>query len=210
MVTGNDLRSSVPHNYDRYLGPVLFEPYALDIKNRLSKRTYSRVLELACGTGRLTNHLLELTDPKGTITAIDIDPGMLAVSKDKVKDTRVEWHMQDAQDLSFTDSVFDLVVCQFGVMFFPDKTKAFAEAYRVLKPGGLFVFNIWDELSYNPGSGLMQDILKEILLDDAPDFKVSGPFSFNNKIVIRQMLETAGFEVTEINVVNKIAYYQTM
>lgn len=200
---------SVPENYDRYLGPVLFEPYALDIKNRLLNKTYSKVLELACGTGRVTNHLLELTGPQGIIAAIDIDKGMLEVARKNISNLQVDWLVGDAQELSFKDGEFDLVVCQFGIMFFPDKSKAFSEAYRVLKSGGLFLFNVWDELKFNPGSALMQDILKEILLEDAPDFRTSGPFSFNNKDVITKMLEDAGFELLKMDVVKRTGYYQT-
>lgn len=208
MEYANGSQPPVPENYDRYLGPVLFEPYALDIINRLRNKTYSKVLELACGTGRVTNHLLELTGPQGRISAIDIDKGMLEVAKRNISNLQVDWFVGDAQKLSFKDAEFDLVVCQFGIMFFPDKAKAFAEAYRVLKSGGLFLFNVWDELKFNPGSALMQDILKEILLEDAPDFRNSGPFSFNNKDVITQMMEDAGFEMLKMEVIKRTGYYQ--
>lgn len=138
MSLSTAFEGSIPVNYDRYLGPFLFEPFALNLLQKLPIKALNKVLEIACGTGRVTKHLTGSLTEDGTLTATDLNPDMLSVAKENLHDPRIKWMQADAQHLSFDDAIFDTVVCQFGVMFFPDKLKAFKETYRVLKPGGRF------------------------------------------------------------------------
>jgi ubiquinone/menaquinone biosynthesis C-methylase UbiE len=198
---------SIPGNYDKYLGPVLFEPYALDLTERLKKETLKNVLEIACGTGRVTRHLVSLLPADGKLIASDLNPDMMAVAKTRVTDERVKWLAADAQVLPFANDSFDHIVCQFGVMFFPDKGKAFAEAYRVLQPGGLYLFNTWADLEQNPRTAVMRKVMDEMFHEDLPDFLNKGPYSFFDPVEIRGWLEGAGFTDIKIEVVDKVAYY---
>ena len=141
MTTDAVFSGSIPSLYDRYLGPVVFEPYAQDLANRLSTLNAERVLETAAGTGIVTRALVSSLAPNVNIVATDLNQPMLDHAAKAVSSSRVSWQKVDAQALPFPDGTFDAVVCQFGVMFFPDKQQAYREARRVLKPGGHFIFN---------------------------------------------------------------------
>ncbi len=201
---------TVPSNYDKYLGPFLFEPYATHLVEMLSGKQYSSILEIACGTGRVTKHLLTLLSDGGTITATDLNAEMIAVAKENVSDDRIRWQVVDAQKLPFNNESFDLVVCQFGVMFFPDKKKAFEETYRVLKPNGLFIFSAWDSLQHNLHTGILNDVLKEQFGSEAPAFWEEGPFSFNDRDAINNMMRNASFKNVQIAVVSLISGYASI
>ncbi len=176
---------SIPVMYDQYLGPILFENYAMDLVERIKNKKRDQVLELACGTGRATRHLSQLIPPGKRLIATDLNPDMLAVAQTKVTETNIQWQVADAQYLSFRDSSFDLVVCQFGVMLFPDKEKAFKEARRVLKNAGVFLFSVWDHIQTNPLSAKINKVIQETLGADAPDFLTQGPYSFYDQGAIR-------------------------
>jgi ubiquinone/menaquinone biosynthesis C-methylase UbiE len=198
---------SIPENYDRYLGPVLFEPYALDLVNRLPNDSLKNVLEIACGTGRVTNHLVNLLTDDGKLIATDLNADMIAIAKQKVISEKITWQVVDAQELPFEDETFDHIVCQFGVMFFPDKPKAFKEAYRVLQKGGRYLFNTWSTLAKNPRSELVQKILVEVMGDDAPDFMDNAPFSMHDPNAIKYLIEAAGFHSVQVDTVQKQTVY---
>lgn len=198
---------TIPANYEKLLGPYLFEPYALDIKQRLQHVECRMVLELACGTGRVTNHLVEILHKEGKLIATDLNNDMIEVAKTKVKDSRVEWQVVDAQELPFDNEIFDHVICQFGVMFFPDKSKAFEEAYRVLSKQGKFIFNTWASVNDNRRAGLVREVMQEIIKDEVPDFFSKGPYSFYDTDLIKDLLNDAGFTNIAIEPVKKIAEY---
>lgn len=200
---------SVPENYDAHLGPVLFEPYALDIAERLKNDTLKNVLELACGTGRVTKYVIDLITDDGQLTATDLNAAMLAVAQSKIKSNKIKWQVADAQQLPFEDNSFDHVICQFGVMFFSDKQKAFAEAYRVLQPGGKFLFNVWDKLEHNPRISIIQKAMDDMLGKDAPDFMKKGPHAFFDNTIIQQLLAGAGFQNIRLIVVQKTSVYSS-
>ncbi|HEY1113364.1 MAG TPA: class I SAM-dependent methyltransferase [Chitinophagaceae bacterium] len=204
MSSLTEFAGSIPYNYDQYLGPLFFEPYAEDIYGRLKGKRYQRVLELACGTGRLTRFLAELTREEGQLYATDLNPDMLQLAKEKTDDGRIRWGIVDAHELPYDTGFFDLVVCQFGVMFFKDKTHAFGEALRVLQPGGTFLFNTWDHFQYNAASRISQLVLSEVLAPDPPDFLEKGPYSFFDPAMIRGLLEEAGFTHIRIETVAKM------
>lgn len=160
---------SVPRQYDRYLGPLLFRPYAEEAASRAKRLAPDRVLETAAGTGIATGALADAL-AHATIVATDLNPDMLAVAKERLGSDRVRLLVADAQDLPFEDGCFDLVISQFGVMFYPDKPKGNAEARRVLRDGGTYMAIIWDRLDRNPVSHTIAEAVAAEFPDDPPRF----------------------------------------
>src|SRR5258708_21168040 len=162
MTTGDTVfAGSIPALYDRYLGPVLFTPYAKDLAKRLSGLTAGSVLETAAGTGRVTQELAQSLPAEVELTATDLNQAMVDFAQAKPGLKRVAWRQADATQLPFGDARFDAVVCQFGVMFFPDRVAGYREARRVLKAGGPFVFHVWDSLAHNPVSAAVNASMTE-------------------------------------------------
>ncbi|HEV7745995.1 MAG TPA: methyltransferase domain-containing protein [Pyrinomonadaceae bacterium] len=189
---------TIPENYDRYLGPVLFEPYAADLASRLEVAAGAAVLELACGTGRVTRLLYDRIGPQGRLVATDLNEAMLNYARQKFgAEGSIEWKQADAAELPFADQSFDAVVCQFGLMFFPEKEKALREVFRVLKPGGKFLFNVWDEIKHNDLPYVTQEIIVNFFADNPPDF-YQVPFSLYDPKEIRLRLSGAGFGNIEL------------
>lgn len=207
MLEGQSFSGNIPENYDRLLGPYLFEPYALDLAERLKKNLPNSILEIACGTGRLTSHLLNLLPGKGKLVATDISNAMLEVAKRKLHDKRITWLEADAQNIPFEDNSFDCVICQFGVMFFPDKKKAYSEAFRLLKSGGNFLFNTWASLQYNLRPSLINDVIEEVFQEKKLSFFEEGPFSYYDTQIIQNELQEAGFSKVVIEPVEKQITY---
>jgi ubiquinone/menaquinone biosynthesis C-methylase UbiE len=202
----SSFKGSVPQNYDNFLGPFLFEPYAIDLAQRVRPNNPEHVLELACGTGRVTSHLVNVLSEQSTLIASDLNADMLAIAKQRVSNPKVKWEVIDAQSLPFEDNCFDLIVCQFGIMFFPDKRKALKEAYRTLVLKGYLLFNSWDSLGHNPASAIIHEVMQEVLGKEAPDFFVKAPFSFYNPDLIKELLGEAGFQNINIEKVSKNSY----
>jgi len=190
---------SIPGNYDRYLGPALFEPFAKDIIARLSDEQPAKVLEIACGTGILTRRLRDSLAPTVQIVATDLNPGMFAFAQGKFHpNEKIEWHAADAAALPFPDGSFDAVVCQFGLMFVPDKEMAMRECYRVLTRGGVFLFNVWDSIERNPIGQMAHQTIASFFEHDPPNF-YELPFGFFDTDLIRGMLGRAGFKAIEVS-----------
>ena len=147
--TDSEFAGSIPQLYDRYLVPLIFEPYAMDLSRRVAVLQPARVLEIAAGTGVVTRHLARELPAGTAIVATDLNQPMLDQAAARGTARPVEWRQADALALPFEDESFDAVVCQFGVMFFPEKSKGFSEARRVLRPGGVFVFSVWDRIEDN-------------------------------------------------------------
>lgn len=192
---------SIPEVYDRCLGPMLFEPYALEMAGRFKGFT-GALLETAAGTGRVTRHLASVA-PAAKITATDLNEPMLAKAGALMAAANVEWRQADAQALPFEDRSFDAVVCQFGVMFYPDKPAGFREAHRVLKPGGRYVFNVWDDLAANEISQAVHEALAKAFPDDPPAFLSRTPFGYHDDGHIRAELAQAGFGGVAIETVER-------
>ena len=174
---------SVPQLYDEYLLPLIFDPYAIDISARTAARRPGHVLEIAAGTGAVTRHL-----------ATDLNPGMIETAKQVGTSRPVQWQQADAMQLPFDAASFDVVVCQFGVMFFPDRPKAYAEARRVLKPGGVFLFNAWDRLADNEFAETATDALATVFPQDPPRFMARTPHGYHERAAIERDLASGGFE----------------
>ena len=171
---------AVSQNYEDYLGAFLFEPFAVDLAASLNFDGVSKVLELACGSGRLTKHIANALPANVEFTATDLSADMISVAKAKVTSGRIIWATADMMDLPFTNDSFDLVVCQFGLMLVPDQMKAFGEILRVLKPGGKVVFNTWIDRDYNKvwaiGDKVLHSFFGENIVGQNP-----GPFALGDK-----------------------------
>src|SRR5487761_2121784 len=166
---------SIPQLYERYLVPLIFEPYAADLAARVALREPTSVLEIAAGTGVVTRRLASTLAPAATIVATDLNQAMLDQAASMGMSRPVEWRQADATQLPFTDESFDVVVCQFGVMFFPDKPRAFSEARRVLRPGGAFIFNVWDRIDQNEFAHTVTLALEPLYPLDPPRFLARVP-----------------------------------
>lgn len=197
--------SAIAETYHEGLGPTLFQPYAADLGTRLPVSPRMHVLEVAAGTGVVTRVLLDRMPPDARLTATDLSEHMLKVASGYVgDDPRVEWRPADAQALPFDDGSFDVIVCQFGVMFFPDKALAMREAKRVLKPGGTLLLNAWDSLDRNPHARVAQETLTLLYPANTPTF-LHVPFGYSDPSVMRALLEDAGFTDVRIEHVEKVA-----
>jgi ubiquinone/menaquinone biosynthesis C-methylase UbiE len=196
---------SIPAAYDRYLRTLLFQPYAEDLAARLEMKGRGSVLELACGTGILTRVLRSRLPSTVTLTATDLNEPMFRNAADKfAREEAVEWLQADACSLPFNDQIFDAVVCQFGIMFVPDKALAAREAHRVLKPGGLFLFNVWDALEHNEMTRIAHETIGGYFEKDPPAF-YQVPFGYHDHNEIKRMLGEAGFREIHIEVVDKVS-----
>jgi ubiquinone/menaquinone biosynthesis C-methylase UbiE len=194
---------SIPATYDRYLGPILFQPYAEDLAARLQVDKHGSVLELACGTGILTRVLRTQLPSTVKLTATDLNEPMFRNAAAKFdKDESVQWLQADACSLPFGDGTFDAVVCQFGIMFVPDKALSAREAHRVLKPGGNFLFNVWDAMEHNALGQLTHQTIAGYFDKDPPTF-YEVPFGYHDQDEIKRVLKEAGFAEVKIDIVAK-------
>jgi len=184
---------SIPKLYDTYLVPLIFEPYAADLVNRLRARPLSRVLEIAAGTGVVTRALASALPDSATIVATDLNQAMLDQASAVGTKRAVEWRQADAMQLPFQDATFDAVVCQFGVMFFPEKPKAFSEALRVLRRGGVFIFNVWDRIEENEFAETVTTALESVFPKDPPRFMARTPHGYHDRGHVARDLTKGGF-----------------
>jgi ubiquinone/menaquinone biosynthesis C-methylase UbiE len=196
--TDRGFRGSIPALYDRYLGPMIFAPYADDLTARLADLRDGSVLETAAGTGVVTRALVPILPRDVSIIATDLNQPMLDHASSQLASDRVTWRQADAQMLPFPDGMFDVVVCQFGVMFFPDKPRAFAEAARVLKPGGRFLFSVWDRIEENEFADLVVRAVAALYPHDPPMFLARTPHGHHDAAALEAQLRTAGFGATSV------------
>lgn len=183
----------IPKHYDAGLGPVLFEDFAERLAATACERSVTSAIELAAGTGILSRRLRNHLEPDTPLLVTDLNAPMLETAKAKfAQGENVDFAVADAMKLDFEDDAFDLMVCQFGVMFFPEKPVAFREAARVLKPGGRFVFNVFSEMGRNPYSKIAYDIPAQYFPDDPPSF-YKVPFHYGDPQGVLRDLEAAGW-----------------
>jgi len=194
---------SIPENYDRGLGPVLFEPYALEVASRLKGLKEGAVLEIACGSGRVTRQLRTALAKNVRLVATDLSEGMVEHAK-SISKGQIEWAQVDAQSLPYADGEFDAVICQFGLMFVPEKVQALQEFRRVLKPEGRAFCYVWDRIDRMPVQALQQKLLRAEFPENPPEF-LDIPFSMYDPEATAELFEEAGFTKVLIERVEKKA-----
>src|SRR5437762_3593463 len=190
--TARDFSGSIPEYYDSILGPAQLNALAADMVKRMPVRPKGDVLELACGTGIVTQRLRERVDSMFRLVSSDASDAMLAYARNKVKG-KIDWRLADAAALGFKDETFGAVVCAFGVMFVLDKAKLFGEARRVLLEGGTLLFNVWDGIEANLQAKAAAEVIEEMFAGDPEMRFVSIPFGFNDQSTIRTLLDNARF-----------------
>ena len=194
---------SIPETYHSHLVPFLFDAFAEDIAARAAAAAPGRVLETAAGTGVVTRFLRDSLPADATITATDLNDAMLDVARAALDDRAgITYRQADAGALPFADGGFDAVVCQFGMMFVPDKLEGYREAHRVLSPGGVLAFNVWDSLANNPLPRITRDTMADFFDGNPPGF-FNVPFGYNDVPAIEADIATAGFSDIEVTVLSK-------
>jgi ubiquinone/menaquinone biosynthesis C-methylase UbiE len=194
---------SIPATYDRYLGPLFFHAFADDLTARLAVKPNMRVLETACGTGIVTERVAAALAGQGTVVATDLNEPMVAYASQRLgAGARIEWRQADATALPFDDGSFDAVVCQFGVMFYPDKALGLREAFRVLRSGGRYLFSVWDSLEQNPVPRITHETVTSFFPVDPPQF-YTIPFSLSDTERVKGWLRDARFVEIESHSVTK-------
>jgi ubiquinone/menaquinone biosynthesis C-methylase UbiE len=176
LETDTVFSGSIPENYDRYMVPLIFKPYAADIARRAASLSPIAVLETAAGSGIVIRTLAPKLPPDASYTVTDLNRPMIdyAISR-QPSDARIKWRQADALALPFEDAAFDFVCCQFGAMFFPNRTSGYREARRILKPGGHFLFNVWDRIEENVFAHDVTNALARIFPNDPPRFLARTP-----------------------------------
>jgi len=185
---------SIPELYESHLVPMIFAFYAADMAQRVAALGPSRVLETAAGTGVVTRAMVRVLPPEVELVATDLNPPMLNRAAALIGTQRaVTWQPADAMQLPFDDASFDVVVCQFGAMFFPDKARAFSEARRVLRRGGTLLFNVWDRIEENEFAHVTGEALATLFPADPPRFMARTPHGYFDTAAITRDLAAAGF-----------------
>jgi ubiquinone/menaquinone biosynthesis C-methylase UbiE len=192
-----DFAGSIPAIYDRYLGDLLFRPFAADLAARLAAERPARTLELAAGTGIVTAQVARVL-PGAHIVATDLSQAMLDVAAGRPGTSGVEFRVADAQELPFDAGGFDAVFCQFGVMFLPDKARAYGEMRRVLRPGGRLLFSVWKGIEENAFAATVDAALHGYFPEDPPRFISAVPHGYYDAAAIRQALSSAGFDQVDV------------
>ena len=200
LETDKAFAGSIPENYDRHMVPLIFEPYAADLAQRAAALSPRAVLEIAAGTGVVTRALAPRLSRDASYVVTDLNQPMLdyAASRQPA-DSRLKWRQADAVALPFEKAAFDLVCCQFGAMFFPDRPAAYREARRVLKPGGHYLFSVWDRIEENIFADDVTKALARIFPNDPPRFLARTPHGYHDTALIRRDLEDAGFSRVAID-----------
>jgi ubiquinone/menaquinone biosynthesis C-methylase UbiE len=190
---------SIPGFFDTYLVPLIFEAYASDLARRVAHFGPAQVLETAAGTGVLTRALAPLLRADARYAVTDLNQAMLdRAAARQGSDHRIVWQQADALHLPFSDRSFDAVCCQFGAMFFPDRTAGYREALRVLNRDGVFAFNVWDRIEHNEFARMVTDAAGAIFPDNPPLFLERTPHGYHDVAEIDADLRQAGFTILEI------------
>lgn len=195
---------NIPEFYDRFLVPLIFEPYARDLAERVVAGNPKRVLEVSAGTGVVTRALASRLPVNAKIVVTDLNSPMLEHARSRIgQDERIEWKTADAQKLPFEHESFDAVACQFGVMFFPDKVRAFKEARRVLTPKGHYYFSVWDKIAENEFADVVTQAVGEMFPNDPPLFLARTPHGHYDVDALRLELNSAGFSEVSVDAVDE-------
>jgi ubiquinone/menaquinone biosynthesis C-methylase UbiE len=192
MDSSASFTGSIAENYEKYLVPIFFEPYSKDIADRLPAQGISSLLEIACGTGQVTRVIAGKL-PHIMIAATDLNPDMITIARKQMGEKpNIVWKTADAQELPYNDNEFDCAVCQFGLMFIPDRQKSINETYRVIRKGGKYIFNTWDSMQNNSISMVAHKVTNSFFPDNPITFW-HVPFSMYNSDEMKSLMQKAGF-----------------
>ncbi|MGV8986769.1 MAG: class I SAM-dependent methyltransferase [Cypionkella sp.] len=204
MLSDSKFVGPVPEIYDRFMVPLVFEAYAVEMAARVAALRPGAILEIAAGSGVVTRALAPLLAAGARYVVTDLNPPMLDQAKARQPpDDRIEWAVADALSLPFAKAEFDVVCCQFGAMFFSDKTKGYGEVLRVLKPGAPFVFSVWDSMAHNVVTEVVCEVVRKHYPANPPDFFERVPFGYFNPAQIKADLGAAGFSDVTIDTVTR-------
>jgi ubiquinone/menaquinone biosynthesis C-methylase UbiE len=186
---------NVPENYERYLVPSIFAPWAHDLIEAAALRPGERVLDIACGTGIVARTAARTLGDGASVVGLDLSAPMLAVARlaATAEGVSVEWREGSAVKLPLTDATFDVTLCQQGLQFFPDQPTALREMWRILAPGGRLVVSVWREIERSPGFAVLADALTRHINPQAGALMTSGPFSLSNSEALRTLIAGANF-----------------
>jgi ubiquinone/menaquinone biosynthesis C-methylase UbiE len=194
---------TIPDVYDDYLVPLIFETYAADLANRVASLEPKSVLETAAGSGVVTRELVSRLSANARYAVTDLNQPMLdRAARRQPADQRIEWQQADALDLPFEKETFDVICCQFGVMFFPDKVAGYRSAIRTLRDGGKFIFNVWDRIEENEFADSVTRTASAIYPDDPPRFLARTPHGYHDVALIEAELDAAGFQDIELHTIS--------
>ena len=208
--TDSVFAGSIPEIYDTLLVPLLFQPYASDLARRAAERGPADVLETAAGSGAVTRALATLLSECARYVVTDLNQPMLdRAAQRQASDKRIVWRQADAAHLPFEDQSFDVVVCQFGAMFFPDRIACYGETRRVLKPGGRFLFNVWDRIESNDFARVATEAVSAMFPEDPPRFLARIPHGYHDVETIRSDAQAAGFSPVDITTIEAWSDAQT-
>jgi ubiquinone/menaquinone biosynthesis C-methylase UbiE len=191
-------------DYERYLVPAFFAAFAEELTRLAAPWPGERVLDVACGTGALTRQIAERVGPGGQVTGLDLSPGMLAVAREQLDGPHVTWQEGSALELPFAPDSFDLVTCQQGLQFFPDRAVALREMRRVLRPGGRVALAVWRSTEYNPVWRLVEDVLAEMV---GPEAARLPPFALGDAETLRRLAREAGFADVAVRIDGYVARF---
>ena len=185
---------SVPENYERYLVPTIFSPWAVLLVDIAAPQLGERVLDVACGTGIVARLVAGRVGPGGKVVGLDSSPAMLAVARSvsPISGAAVEWSEASALAIPFPEATFNLVLCQQGLQFFPDRPAALREVHRVLVPDGRLVLSVWRAIQYSPGFAILAEALARHVSSEAGK-AMQTPFSLGEVDELRTLVVAAGF-----------------
>lgn len=197
---------SLPKFYDTLCVPLIFEAYANDMAARVAALAPRAVLETAAGTGAVTRALAPRLGADVRYAVTDLNQPMLDYAAQRQgEDARIEWRQADALSLPFDAASFDVVLCQFGAMFFPDRVAGCAEARRVLKPGGHYLFSVWDRIEENVFADEVTQALAGLFPQDPPRFMVRAPHGYFDLGQVREDVRRAGFSDIRIETRSEVS-----
>ncbi len=198
----HDYGGTGPELYESYLVPAIFGPWAADLVELASPQRGERVLDVACGTGIVARLANQRVGPSGKVVGLDLNPGMLAIARSTSSTTNIDWREGNATAMPLEDATFNLVLCQQGLQFFPDKPNSLKEMRRVLVPSGRLALSVWTSMHESPGFALLLEALKRHIGPEAAAF-MELPFSLGNQEELHGMITASGFRDINIHVMTK-------
>ena len=200
VATRANFAGKIPEYYDRCLGPAVFGPFAAELARRIPADSTRDVLEIACGSGLVTERVRARMHPSARLVATDLSPAMIDYSRAKFTGVGgIEWREANAMELPFPDGTFGAAVCGFGLMFMPDKVVALKEARRVLADGSTFHFTVWDALEENPHAAAGAEVIEGLIPGD-PELRFRVPYELADPSLLRDLLAEAGFVDVQIEI----------